>query len=161
MQNNNWTDEKIKKWIDSQTWYQKIQLSNGLQTPGTIDSKTRLKLLKGVDVSGKSVIDIGCNSGYYCLWSKNQGATHVVGVDINEQRIQQAKTIAEIERAPIEYHLMPISEVEKLGQFDVVFCFAVLTEIPDILGSLKALASVIRHEAYIELAAAPAFLLIL
>lgn len=154
MSDDKWTNEEIRKWIDKQTWYQKIHLSSGLETPGSVDCKKRLALLKDAQISGKNILDIGCNSGYYCLWAKKQGAARVVGIDIDEYRLGQARTLAEIEGIDIEYYLESIFEVAELGHFDTVFCFAVLTEIPDLLGSLQALTAVIGNTAYVEIALA-------
>ncbi len=146
--------EEIEKWIHSQHWYQRIQLSNGLETPGKVDCKQRLSFLDEAEISGRSVLDIGCNSGYYCLWAKKQGAAKVVGIDIDKDRLQQAKTLAQVEALEIEYHVKPIDEIAELGRFDTVFCFAVLTEITDLLASLQALTTVIGRKAFVELALA-------
>lgn len=155
-----WTNENIQKWIDDHTWYQKIKLSCGLETPGSVDCKKRLSFLSDVQVHEKTILDIGCNTGYYCLWAKKNGASKVVGIDIDQQRLEQAKTLNEIEGLDIEYYNKPISAAVELGQFDLVFCFAVLTEIHDLLGSLGALTKVIAKKAYVELALAkPVFYL--
>jgi 2-polyprenyl-3-methyl-5-hydroxy-6-metoxy-1,4-benzoquinol methylase len=143
---------EIKSWIDSQEWYQRIQLSNGLETTGKVDSKQRLTFFKGEQIAGRTVLDIGCNSGYYCLWAKKQGAARVIGIDIDEHRLEQARILAEIEELDIEYYLKPLSEIPDLGKFDIVFCFAVLTEIADLLGSLHTLTNVIGHKAFVEMA---------
>lgn len=154
MSNDEWTRGKIERWIDQRSWYQRIELSNGLITSGKIDCKARLALLKTAVIRDRSVLDIGCNSGYYCLWAKKQGAAKVVGVDIDANRIEEGRTLAEIEGLDIEFNVKQMSELMELGQFDVVFCFAVLTEIPDLLGSLNILKNVIGAKAYIELALA-------
>jgi SAM-dependent methyltransferase len=149
--NKNSSNSEVQEWVSSQTWYQRISLSNGIETPGTINSKERLKFISGEDIKGKSVIDIGCNAGYYCLWAKQQGAGRVAGVELDEMRIGQAKTLASIEGLDIEYHTIPLAEATTLGRFDIVYCFAVVTEITDLLGSLTALANITGDKAYIEL----------
>lgn len=154
MANIEWTYEKTEAWINERSWYQKITLSNGLETPGSVDCGKRLPLLKSAEIPARSVLDIGCNSGYYCLWAKKQGAARVVGIDIDPNRIEEGRTLAEIEGLDIEFYVRQMSELVELGQFDVVLCFAVLTEIPDLLGSLNILKNVIGAEAYIELAMA-------
>ena len=137
MANTEWTREKIERWIDQRSWYQRIELTNGLVTSGKIDCKARLSLLKNIVFRDRSVLDIGCNSGYYCLWAKKQSAAKVVGVDIDANRIKEGRTLAEIEGLNIEFNVKQMSELMELGQFDFVFCFAVFTEIPDLLGSLN------------------------
>ena len=154
MAHTEWTFEKIEAWINEHSWYQKITLSNGLETSGWVDCGKRLPLLKDAEILGRSVLDIGCNSGYYGLWAKKQGAAKVVGVDIDANRIEEGRTLAEMEGLDIEFNVKQMSELVELGQFDVVFCFAVLTEIPDLLGSLNILKTVIGGKAYIELALA-------
>ena len=148
------TKDEIENWINSQKWYQKICLSNGLVTPGSFDSSKRLEFFDGEKLLGRSVLDIGCNSGYYCLWAKKQGAARVVGIDINEQRLEQARILAEIEGLDIEYYVKSVTEIENCGSFDVVFCFAVLTEIRDIFGALEIIKVVTKQKAYIEMALA-------
>lgn len=148
------TKDEIESWINRQQWYQKIYLTNGLVTPGNIDSAKRLKFLNGESLSNKSVLDIGCNSGYYCLWAKKQGAARVVGVDIDENRLEQARILAEIEGLDIEYYAKEMSGIGQWGHFDVVFCFAVLTEIRDLVGALGVLNNVLGQKAYIEMALA-------
>ena len=146
--------EQIQGWVDSQNWYQKISLSNGVEIPGKIDSSERLPLLRTAMIEGRSVLDIGCNSGYYCLWAKRQGASRVVGIDIDEHRLKQAETIAQIEQCEIEYHNRPINQASELGVFDTVFCFAVLTEIPDLLGSIQDLLALTGRIAFVEMSVA-------
>ena len=145
---------EIQQWIDNQNWYQRIQLSNGMETPGKIDSKQRLTFLNSQEIKGKSVIDIGCNSGFYCLWAKQQGARKVVGVDLDEMRINQGKTLAAVQGLDIDFQVRALDKATKLGRFDVVYCFAVLTEIPDLVGSLTAIAKLTDGKAYVELAIA-------
>lgn len=105
MANTRWADQGIRKWIEGHTWYQRIQLSNGLETPDTVDSKQRLTFLKGEQIADRTVLDIGCNSGYYRLWAKKQGAARVVGVDIDEHRLEQARTLPEVSRGIAAYRV--------------------------------------------------------
>jgi tRNA (mo5U34)-methyltransferase len=37
------------------------------------------------DLSGKTVLDIGCNAGFYALEMKRRGAARVVGIDSDER----------------------------------------------------------------------------
>lgn len=55
--------------------------------------------LKHFDIGGKSVIDIGCNTGYISNWCAINGATSVIGLD-NDQSIlnvcNSAKNLSDI-----------------------------------------------------------------
>ena len=107
-----------------------------------------------MQIKNKTVLDIGCNSGFYCLWAKRCSASRVVGVDILEKRIMQAKTLAEIEGLDIEYYNYDLFQIGDLGTFDIVFCFAVMTEIQDMLGAFEIIKKITKQKAYIELAIA-------
>jgi SAM-dependent methyltransferase len=148
------TREELQSWIRSQDWYQTIELTNGLVTPGKVDSRARLRHLDHLNVKGRRVLDVGCNSGAYSLWAKRQGASEVIGVDIDEKRLEQARQLARHERIDVAFHRRSVLEIEQLGRFDIVFCFAVLTEVRDLLGALHSLRGVIGGVAMVELALA-------
>jgi tRNA (mo5U34)-methyltransferase len=79
------------------------------------------------DMQGKTVLDIGCNAGFYSLEMKRRGAARVVGIDTEELYLAQARFVAEIEAADIEFHKMSVYEVGALGErFDFVIFMGVL-----------------------------------
>jgi tRNA (mo5U34)-methyltransferase len=79
------------------------------------------------DLTGKTVLDIGCNGGFYSLEMKRRGATRVVGVDHDERYLAQARFAAEISGFDIEFRQMSVYDVGKLGEkFDVVIFMGVL-----------------------------------
>src|SRR5205814_7151443 len=43
------------------------------------------------DLTDKSVLDIGCNAGFYSLEMKRRGAARVVGIDSDERYLAQAR----------------------------------------------------------------------
>jgi SAM-dependent methyltransferase len=44
------------------------------------------------DLSGKSVLDIGCNEGFFCAEAHRRGATNVVGIDIQRPALEFARS---------------------------------------------------------------------
>ncbi len=150
-----WSKEKIREWIFSQKWYQTIKITDDLVTPGHVDASLRFELMNLRNLTGKSVLDIGCNSGQICFMAKKLGAFKVVGIDINKMRLAQAKTIAEILNVDIDFKEIGIAEVKELGQFDVVFCIAVITEVPDLISSLLTLKLITNEILFLELALSP------
>lgn len=145
--NNN----EYKEWAQNQDWYQSISLSCGYKTPGNIDSEKRENIFSEYDFKGKRVLDIGCNSGLYCLMAKRMGASEVIGVDIDKKRIKQAEIIAANENQEITYFNRGIDEIADLGKFDIVICIAVLTEIQDILGSIQRIKDSTRGLCLLEM----------
>ena len=61
---------------------------------GASDSPAKLKALRLPALRGKSFLDLGCNEGYFCIYAKQQGATRVVGIDVNPEFIARAKARA-------------------------------------------------------------------
>jgi SAM-dependent methyltransferase len=53
--------------------------------------------LKHLDVNGKTVIDLGCNTGYISTHCARNGATKVVGIDLRQDLIDICNYIKEIE----------------------------------------------------------------
>ena len=86
--------DEYKKWISEQNWYQTIYLKNGLITKGKLNTNSRIQWFDEFNFSNKTVLDIGCNSGQYSMYAKKAGASKVTGLDINENRIYQAKMLA-------------------------------------------------------------------
>jgi 2-polyprenyl-3-methyl-5-hydroxy-6-metoxy-1,4-benzoquinol methylase len=46
------------------------------------------------DIAGKSVLDIGCGSGVYCIELAKRGATRVLGIDFSESMLSIARDAA-------------------------------------------------------------------
>ena len=54
------------------------------------------------DLTGKSVLDVGCNAGFYSLQMKRRGASRVVGIDTDDKYLDQARFAAKVSGAEIE-----------------------------------------------------------
>ena len=76
------------------------------------------------DLSGRSVLDIGCNGGFYTVEMKRRGAARVVGIDVDDDYLAQARFAASVEGLDIEFRQMSVYDVGALGEtFDlVIFC---------------------------------------
>jgi tRNA (mo5U34)-methyltransferase len=79
------------------------------------------------DLTGRSVLDIGCNAGFYSIEMKRRGAARVLGVDTDPRYLAQARFAAEVEAAHIEFRQMSVYELPRLGErFDLVLFMGVL-----------------------------------
>jgi tRNA (mo5U34)-methyltransferase len=80
------------------------------------------------DLTGKSVLDIGCNAGFYSIEMKKRGAARVVGIDSDDIYLAQARFAAdELGFPDIELRKMSVYDVGQLGErFDVVIFMGVL-----------------------------------
>ncbi len=78
------------------------------------------------DLRGKTVLDIGCNAGFYSIEMKRRGAERVVAIDADETYLAQARFAAEITEAEIEFRQLSVYDVGKLGEkFDLVLFLGV------------------------------------
>jgi tRNA (mo5U34)-methyltransferase len=79
------------------------------------------------DLRGKTVLDVGCNAGFYSFEMKRRGAERVVGIDSDPDYLAQARFAAQVCKADIEFHQLSVYEVGALGEkFDVVLFLGVL-----------------------------------
>ncbi|HEY2823024.1 MAG TPA: TIGR04290 family methyltransferase, partial [Candidatus Acidoferrum sp.] len=79
------------------------------------------------DLRGKTVLDIGCNAGFYSIEMKRRGADRVLGLDFDERYLAQAHFASEALGYDIEFRKLSVYDVHELGeQFDVVLFLGVL-----------------------------------
>ena len=79
------------------------------------------------DMTGKSVLDIGCNGGFYSFEMKRRGAARVLGIDTDTGYLAQARFAAEVQGLEVEFRQMPVWEIGSLGErFDLVIFMGVL-----------------------------------
>ncbi|PYE83680.1 TIGR04290 family methyltransferase [Pseudoroseicyclus aestuarii] len=79
------------------------------------------------DLSGKTVLDIGCNAGFYAMEMARRGAARVVGIDSDPHYLAQARFAAQTEGLEIEFRELDVYHVAELGErFDLVIFMGVL-----------------------------------
>ena len=78
-------------------------------------------------LAGMSVLDIGCNGGFYAIEMKRRGAERVLGIDSDADYLAQARFAAETLGTSIEFRQLSIYDVGALGEsFDLVIFMGVL-----------------------------------
>ena len=78
------------------------------------------------DLTNKTVLDIGCNGGFYSIEMKRRGAKRVLGIDHDEVYLQQARFAAQVLDLDIAFEQMSVYDVPKLGErFDLVLFMGV------------------------------------
>jgi tRNA (mo5U34)-methyltransferase len=79
------------------------------------------------DLTGRTVLDIGCNAGFYSIEMKRRGAARVLAIDSDPRYLAQAEFAAEVAGVDIEFRQMSIYHVPALGtRFDLVLFMGVL-----------------------------------
>lgn len=79
------------------------------------------------DLRGKTVLDIGCNGGFYSIEMKRRGAARVLGIDSDRGYLDQARFAAEVNELDIEFRELSVYDVGAIGErFDIVLFLGVL-----------------------------------
>ena len=105
----------------------------GWLSPGGPEEVDRV--VEGLDLSGKAVLDIGCGAGGVALHLvRRHGAGHVTGFDVEEPVIQHARRRADVAGltgrvAFVQAPPGPLPFAD--GVFDVVFSKDALLHVPD------------------------------
>src|SRR5438105_11573923 len=77
-------------------------------------------------LDGATVLDIGCNGGFYSIEMKRRGAQRVLGIDVEDRYLNQARFAAATLGLEIEFEKRSVYTVDEIpGQFDFVFFMGV------------------------------------
>jgi tRNA (mo5U34)-methyltransferase len=107
----------------------------------------------GGSLQGRSVLEIGCNAGFWSIQARRAGARSVLGLDFGPRNIEQASFIRDvIGLDALEYRVMNAYEVSKeaLGEFDVTFFLGLLYHVDKPIEALERLYAVTREVAVID-----------
>lgn len=78
------------------------------------------------DLKGATVLDIGCNGGFYSIEMKKRGADRVLALDVDDRYLNQARFAASTLGVDIEFQKCSVYDVDQIeGQFDYVFFLGV------------------------------------
>ena len=109
------------------------------------------------DLSGKSVLDVGCNAGFYSIEMKRRGATRVLGVDSQRDLIRQAQFVRRVLGVDVEYERRSVYDLDpiQMGQFDVTLALGLIYHCKHPVLALEKLFAITRELLVIETAVYP------
>ncbi|MBS3159038.1 class I SAM-dependent methyltransferase [Candidatus Woesearchaeota archaeon] len=87
-------------------------------------------------IKGKTIVDVGCGTGFFTNSIVQRGATHVYGIDISSESLKIARRNSVETRGTVEYILLDIFE-DKLPVCDSI-CF------PFVLNLAKSVHDMLR-----------------
>ncbi len=97
------------------------------------------------NLAGASVLDAGCNAGFYAVELKKRGAGHVLGVDVDDRYLNQARFVADVLGEDIEFEKLSVYDVDRIpGQFDYVLFMGVFYHLRYPLYALDKLIKKVR-----------------
>ena len=86
--------------------------------PTYAELPTVRRLLTG-RIEVRQVLDLACGTGYYSRLLKQWGAARVVGADVSQVMIAEARKVEVEDRTGIEYMQVDVATMPVLGAFDV------------------------------------------
>ena len=137
-------------------WYHNVVFAPGVMSnpPNPDYPASRWRVLDEIipkDLRGKSVLDIGCNSGFFSLEMKKRGANRVVGVDIMPYLLAQSRFASHWFDLPLELYECGAYDVQSLqSKFDVVVFVGVLYHLKHPLYALEQIAAICNETMYFQ-----------
>ncbi|WP_174278723.1 TIGR04290 family methyltransferase [Sphingomonas bacterium] len=116
-------------------WFHNIDLGHGIRTAPDhfLGNYPQFKYARfadalPADLTGKTVLDIGCNAGFYSVEMARRGAARVLGIDSDERYLDQARLATRtLGFAEVEFRNLSVYDVGSLGErFDLVIFMGVL-----------------------------------
>ncbi|HKH11962.1 MAG TPA: class I SAM-dependent methyltransferase [Rubrobacter sp.] len=103
------------------------------------------------DVTGKTVLDVGCGSGVYSVDFARRGARRVVGVDFSENMLALARREAEQHRVAdrCEFVQADFLELDLEEAFDISIAMGVFDYVPDQVPFLRKMAALTTGEVIV------------
>lgn len=106
----------------------------------------RLAIMKHVDFTGKTVLEIGCGSGDFAAWMATAGAEFVRAVDVSGEAIESAcrkYVLPNISFAKADVGME--AEYDTCRPFDIVVMVGVLEHMIDPAAILKLISDELMH----------------
>ena len=151
--------EELKKEVAKIKWWHRIDLGNGVITPGLDDSPAKLKALAlPEDLRGMTVLDIGAWDGFFSFEAERRGACRVLATDLYSWGGEEWSTKAGFELArkalnskveDMEIDVLDLSP-DKIGVFDLVLFLGVLYHMRHPLLALEKVFSVTGKQLILE-----------
>ena len=161
--------EEIQAGVEKlRPWFHCIDLGNGLST------KTESAVGEPVEhprptwefvrphlpenLAGKSLLDVGCNAGFYSFEARRRDAARVLGVDAQRHLVRQARFCARaLGLEGVEFEKMSVYDLDyrTTGQFDVVLALGLVYHLKHLVLALEKLFQVTRELLIIETAIFP------
>jgi tRNA (mo5U34)-methyltransferase len=148
-------------------WFHRIDLGGGLYTKTEsvmgepVDHplgpwQTIQKLLPR-DLSVKTLLDVGCNAGFYSFEAKRRGAKRVLGVDGQRQHVRQGLFVRKVLGLDVEFRRLNVYELNArtVGQFDITLALGLLYHLKHPILALENLYRITKELLVIETAIMP------
>jgi len=109
------------------------------------------------DLTDKTLLDVGCNAGFYAFEAKRRGAKRVLGVDGQRQHVRQGLFVRKVLGLAVEFRRLNVYELNPrtIGQFDITLALGLLYHLKHPILALEKLYQVTKELLVIETAIMP------
>jgi 2-polyprenyl-3-methyl-5-hydroxy-6-metoxy-1,4-benzoquinol methylase len=138
--------EQLAAW---QPWSALIAFSNGVTTaefdrlfPFAESPLYKVSRVEGripfEELPGGSILDIGCNAGYNCIYLNRKYGMRVTGIDVQSRLVEAASFLADLAGVEAEFTVAHAESFVREEAFDVVLNFGTLYHLQNPLRALQA-----------------------
>ncbi|HUS21609.1 MAG TPA: methyltransferase domain-containing protein [Aeromicrobium sp.] len=131
--------------------YQRIVLPDGHVIPGWDRSRVADRIYPA-RLDGRTVLDIGCDYGYFLHEAIRRGASRALGIERDAATHAVAECIASLWNGTIEVRHGRFPEVSGDERFDLVLCLNVLHHVSDPWAVMRSAAARCRGMLVVEFA---------
>jgi SAM-dependent methyltransferase len=141
----------IDRFLDETKFagYQRITLPTGRVIPG-VDRSPVADLIYPADLTGKSVLDVGCNYGFFLHDAIRRGAKRAVGIEADPAHYRVASTLATLWNGKIDVYQGLLEDVELKEKFDVILLLNVIHHVKDPIPVIRKVAGLCRGTLIVE-----------
>lgn len=143
-----WSPEALRRRVaELGPWFHDLDLGHGVRTApdhplGDFLGEMWQQIERYVpaDLSGRTVLDIGCNAGFYSQQFRRRGA-RVIAIDHSDQYLAQARFAASVHGLDIDFRKMEVYDIDTLDErFDYVLFMGVFYHLRHPLLALEKVA---------------------
>jgi SAM-dependent methyltransferase len=147
-----WSELCVREMLATNSFtYQNVPLPHGLSTGGECRSKTA-ELIFPDDMSGRSMIDVGCMYGYFCFAAEDRGATDCLGLDIDRENVRKSRILGDCKGSSSRFEHFDLEHDDIPDQHDYVLCLNLLHHLRNPIAALDKLIDATREKLILEVA---------
>ena len=139
--------DKVQNIYDDETFYNlyKEMRDSKINANELIEIPTIKSMLP--NLKGKKILDLGCGEGQMARFFIEQGAKKVVGVDISQNMLNEAK---KNQSKSLEFKLLPMEELSLIDEkFDIVFSSLAFHYVEDFGKLMRDISCKLKKNGYL------------
>jgi tRNA (mo5U34)-methyltransferase len=151
--------EKLRRW---EPWGHRIDFDNGVSTkdfkryaPFSDQPLNKFGLVEAAipfrHMSGRRLLDVGCNTGYNCIYAAQKYGLRCTGFDVVPQRIETSSFFSQLAGIDAQFLIASAETFSRPEEFDVVLHFGTLYHLPNPVLSLRTTFDNLRPGGYLAL----------